>query len=84
VFRNTRVLLLHFVTSSNEKSLDVLLKSVQLISKCNFKFTPLYTLSGKIFQTNRKQTPFFSNKSTYKVINYVVFVVILPSMRINL
>jgi len=40
VFRNTCVLLFQFVSSSNEKSLDVLLKSVQLISKCNLNLPP--------------------------------------------
>jgi len=49
VFRNTRVLLLQFVASSKEKSLDILLKSVQLLSKCSFKFTPITLLADIVF-----------------------------------
>ena len=64
MFRNTCVLLLQFVSSSIKKSLHVLLKSVQITSKCDFKFTPLYTLSGESFLTNSTQRPFFSVRKT--------------------
>lgn len=59
MFRNTRVLLLQFISSSNKKSPDVLVKSAQIISKRDFKFTPLYSLSGVCFLKNSTQKPFF-------------------------
>jgi len=84
VFRNTHVFCFSLSRLRKKKILDVSLKAIQFFSKCNFKFTPLYTLSGQSFLKNSTQRPFFQEKKHFTVINYVVFVIILPSMRINI